>query len=62
MFRVCDLSSRPYYLRFIVSCFVTDLNMLRVNESRLKLHEKGLNVDGSREAMIAALKSLSPQG
>jgi hypothetical protein len=29
---------------------------------RLKLHEKGLNVDGSREAMIAALKSLSPQG
>jgi hypothetical protein len=41
---------------------VNDLNMLRVNELRLKLHEKGLNVDGSREAMIAALKSLSPQG
>ncbi len=42
---------------------VNDLNMLRVNALRLKLHEKGLNVDGSREAMIAALKkSLSPQG
>lgn len=40
---------------------VNDLNMLRVNELRLKLHEKGLNVDGSREAMIAALKSHSSQ-
>ena len=28
----------------------------------LKLYEKGLNVDGSREAMIAALKSHSSQG
>jgi speckle-type POZ protein len=31
-------------------------NMMRVSELRRKLHEKGLEVDGSREAMIAALE------
>lgn len=31
-------------------------NMMRVSELRRKLHKKGLDVDGSREAMIAALK------
>jgi hypothetical protein len=30
---------------------------LRVSELRRKLHEKGLDVDGSREAMIDALKT-----
>ena len=33
--------------------------MMRVSELRRKLHEKGLDVDGSREAMIAALKRAS---
>jgi hypothetical protein len=39
-----------------------DLNTMRVSELRRKLHEKGLDVDGSREAMIEALKSASSQG
>eukprot|EP00985_Skeletonema_marinoi_P008874 scaffold4050_cov118-Skeletonema_marinoi.AAC.7 len=30
--------------------------IMRVNELRMKLDEKGLNVDGSREAMIETLK------
>ena len=34
-----------------------DLSTMRVSELRRKLYEKGLNVDGSREAMIEALKS-----
>jgi len=34
-------------------------NMMRVSELRRKLHEKGLDVDSSREAMIAALKRAS---
>ena len=34
-------------------------NMMRVSELRRKLHEKGLDVDDSREAMIAALKRAS---
>jgi hypothetical protein len=29
---------------------------MRVSELRRKAHEKGLNVDGSREMLIAALK------
>ena len=33
-----------------------DLSIMRVSELRLKLDEKGLDVDGSREAMIAALQ------
>ena len=33
----------------------TDMNLMRVSELRRKLNEKGLDVDGSREAMIAAL-------
>ena len=33
-----------------------DLSMMRVSELRVKLDEKGLDVDGSREAMIAALQ------
>ena len=33
-----------------------DLNTMRVSELRKKLDEKGLDVDGSREAMIARLK------
>jgi hypothetical protein len=36
-----------------------DIDMMRVSELRRKLHQKGLDVDGSREAMIDALKSSS---
>ncbi|KAK1739278.1 BTB/POZ and MATH domain-containing protein [Skeletonema marinoi] len=36
-----------------------DIDMMRVSELRRKLHQKGLDVDGSREAMIDALKSNS---
>ena len=35
-------------------------NKMRVSELREKLDEKGLDVDGSREAMIAILKEQSP--
>lgn len=31
---------------------------MRVSELRQKAHEKGLNVDGSREMLIAALKAV----
>ena len=31
-------------------------NALRISELRKRAHEKGLNVDGSREMLIAALK------
>jgi hypothetical protein len=31
---------------------------LRISELRMRAHEKGLNVDGSREMLIAALKSV----
>jgi len=34
----------------------TDCNVMRVGTLRKKLHEKGLDIDGSREAMIALLK------
>mmetsp|Transcript_13660 Transcript_13660/g.20466 ORF Transcript_13660/g.20466 Transcript_13660/m.20466 type:complete len:88 (+) Transcript_13660:3-266(+) len=34
-----------------------NFTFMRVSELRKKLDEKGLNVDGSREAMIEALKS-----
>ena len=33
-----------------------DISMMRVSELRMKLDKKGLDVDGSREAMIAALQ------
>ena len=33
-----------------------ELNTMRISELRRKLHEKGLDVDGSRETMIATLK------
>ena len=33
-----------------------NLNIMRVSELRQKLHEKGLDIDGSRKAMIANLK------
>ncbi|KAK1742661.1 BTB/POZ and MATH domain-containing protein [Skeletonema marinoi] len=36
-----------------------DIDMMRVSELRRKLHQKGLDVEGSREAMIEALKSNS---
>ena len=36
-----------------------DLSTMRVSELRKKLDEKGLDVDGSREAMIARLKEQS---
>ena len=36
----------------------TDLRAMRINELRWKAHEKGLNVDGSREMLIAALKEV----
>jgi len=32
------------------------LSTMRVNELRIKSDEKGLDVDGSRETMIATLK------
>ncbi|KAL7524798.1 hypothetical protein ACHAXR_000720, partial [Thalassiosira sp. AJA248-18] len=35
---------------------VNNYNTMRVSTLRRKLNEKGLNVDGSREAMIALLK------
>jgi len=38
---------------------IDDIDMMRVSELRRKLHQKGLDVDGSREAMIEALKSSS---
>ena len=31
---------------------------MRVSELRKRVHEKGLNVDGSREMLIAALKAV----
>ena len=33
-----------------------NLNIMRVSELHQKLHEKGLDIDGSRKAMIANLK------
>jgi hypothetical protein len=33
-----------------------DISSMRVSELRRKAHEKGLNVDGSREMLIAALQ------
>ncbi|KAL7524747.1 hypothetical protein ACHAXR_000698, partial [Thalassiosira sp. AJA248-18] len=38
---------------------VNNYNTMRVNTLRRRLHEKGLCVDGSREAMIALLKENS---
>ena len=39
-------------------CDVADkFSIMRVGELRMRLHKKGLDVDGSREAMIAALQS-----
>mmetsp|Transcript_10964 Transcript_10964/g.20062 ORF Transcript_10964/g.20062 Transcript_10964/m.20062 type:complete len:395 (-) Transcript_10964:147-1331(-) len=38
---------------------VSDYNTMRVGTLRKKLHEKGLDIDGSREAMIALLKENS---
>lgn len=35
-----------------------DLSTLRVNSLRKLLHEKGLDIDGSRETMIALLKRI----
>jgi hypothetical protein len=35
---------------------------LRISELRKRVHEKGLNVDGSREMLIAALKSVQEAG
>ena len=34
-----------------------EFSIMRVGELRRRLHKKGLDVDGSREAMIAALQS-----
>ena len=33
-------------------------NAMRISELRKRAHEKGLNVDGSREMLIAAFKSV----
>jgi len=33
-----------------------DINFLRISDLRKKLHEKGLDIDGSRETLIATLK------
>jgi hypothetical protein len=41
---------------------VYELNMLRVSELRRRLHESELCVDGSREAMIEALKANAQSG
>lgn len=35
---------------------VTHFNSMRIGELRQKVHEKGLDVDGSREMLIASLK------
>jgi hypothetical protein len=35
---------------------VTHFNSMRISELRQKVHEKGLDVDGSREMLIASLK------
>ncbi|KAL7524028.1 hypothetical protein ACHAXR_000411 [Thalassiosira sp. AJA248-18] len=35
---------------------VDDFNVMRISDLREKLHEKGLDVDGSRETLIATLK------
>ena len=35
-----------------------DLSMMRISELRQKAHLKRLNVDGSRETLIASLKQL----
>jgi hypothetical protein len=37
-------------------------NAMRISELRKRVHEKGLNVDGSREMLIAALKSVQEAG
>ena len=37
-------------------------NAMRISELRKRAHEKGLNVDGSREMLIAALRSLQEAG
>ena len=37
-------------------------NVLRISELRKRVHEKGLNVDGSREMLIAALKTVQEAG
>jgi len=37
-------------------------NSLRISELRQMAHEKCLNVDGSREMLIAALKSVQEAG
>jgi hypothetical protein len=34
-----------------------EFNAMRISELRWKSHEKGLEVDGSREMLIAALKA-----
>ena len=39
-----------------------DLGTMRVNELRKMLHEKGLDVDGSREMMIARLQEPTSDG
>jgi hypothetical protein len=41
---------------------VDDFDIMRVDELRRKLYEKGLEVDGSREAMIDALKAYAARG
>ena len=38
---------------------VDDLNFMRVSELRMRLHDKGLCIDGSRETMIALLRENS---
>ncbi|KAL7525154.1 hypothetical protein ACHAXR_000879 [Thalassiosira sp. AJA248-18] len=38
-----------------------DMNMMRVGALRKKLHERGLDVDGSRETFVARLKENSMQ-
>jgi hypothetical protein len=37
-------------------------NAMRISELRKRVHENGLNVDGSREMLIAALKSVQEAG
>ena len=44
------------------SIYEYQFNTMRVSELRTKLDEKGLDVDGSREAMIATIQeSFLPQ-
>ena len=53
---VADLLAATSRKNKSVQEMAEDLNTMRVSELRKKLHEKGLDIDGSRKAMIATLR------